>query len=150
MRYKAGMSKRFQNQQEIDAFLKEPRLAILMYNGSGPSPTGVPVWFEWDGAMLRMFTSRSSSKIKWLKENPRISVLVTNRVGEPEGWVAFDGSVSITDFEPDDWTSYIGRVAPRYWDMNDGAYAKEIERWRSVPNAFVALELVPESIRSGE
>ena len=44
------MSKRFSSQQEIDEFLAEPRLAILMYNGKRPAPTGVPVWFDCFGS----------------------------------------------------------------------------------------------------
>jgi hypothetical protein len=143
------MSNPFKNQQEMHAFLEEPRLAILMYKGARPAPTGVPVWFDWDGKVVRMFTSRKSSKLKQLEQHPDISVLVTNRVGEPEAWVAFEGKVAINDFIADDWSAFIGRVAPRYWDLKQASYAKEIENWRSVPEAFVSLELVPDKIRCG-
>ena len=143
------MSKRFNSQHEIDTFLKEPRLAMLIYPGSRPAPTGVPVWFDWDGKMVRMFTGRTSPKVRQLTNNPNISVLVTNRVGEPEGWVAFDGKVAIKDFSAADWSIFLNRVAPRYWDLTDPAYAKEIEGWRAVPEAFVTLELEPEVVRSG-
>ena len=40
------MSKRFATSDARDAFLQEPRLAILMYQGQRPSPTGIPVWFR--------------------------------------------------------------------------------------------------------
>jgi nitroimidazol reductase NimA-like FMN-containing flavoprotein (pyridoxamine 5'-phosphate oxidase superfamily) len=143
------MSKRFKNQQEMDTFLSEPRLAMLMYNGSRPAPTGVPVWFDWDGKTVRMFAGRTSPKVQRLTKDPNISVLVTNRIGEPEGWVAFDGKVAIGDFSADDWSALLDRVAPRYWDLSDPAYAKKIEDWHSVPVAFVSLELVPKVIRSG-
>ena len=143
------MSKRFKNQQEIDAFLEEPRLAMLMYNGSRPAPTGVPVWFDWDGEIVRMFAGRTSPKVQQLTNDPNVSVLVTNRVGEPEGWVAFDGEVSVSDFTAEDWVTLIDRVAPRYWDLSDAAYGKEIENWKTVPDAFVSLELQPATIRSG-
>lgn len=143
------MAKRFETQLEIDTWLVEPRLAILMYRGSRPGPTGVPVWFDWDGNVLRMFAGRTSPKVKQVTADPNVSVLVTNRVGEPEGWVAFDGQVTISDFEPDVWTALLDRVAPRYWDLSNPQYAQEIEGWRAVPEAFVSLELVPEKIRSG-
>ncbi|MEM1436966.1 MAG: pyridoxamine 5'-phosphate oxidase family protein [Pseudomonadota bacterium] len=143
------MAKRFNSQSEIDAFLETPRLAMLLYQGPRPSPTGVPVWFDWNGTAVRMFAGRTSAKVKQLQQDPNISVLVTNRVGEPEGWVAFDGQVAIADFETDDWTALLDRVAPRYWDLSDPAYAKEIAGWRAAPEAFVSLTLVPESIRSG-
>ncbi|GIS18980.1 MAG: hypothetical protein CM15mP120_08960 [Pseudomonadota bacterium] len=75
------MSKRFATSDARDAFLQEPRLAILMYQGQRPSPTGIPVWFDWNGHILQMFAGASSAKIKYLRENPNASVLVTNHVG---------------------------------------------------------------------
>ena len=143
------MSRRFASDEEHDAFLAQPRLAMLLYNGSRPSPTGVPVWFDWDGHRVRMFAGRTSQKVAQLTRDPNISVLITNDVGEPEGWVAFDGTVEISDFERDDWEALIDRVAPRYWDLNIEGYALEIANWRAAPEAFVALTLTPSRIRSG-
>ena len=143
------MSERFPTRREINRFLEEPRLAILMYRGSRPSPTGVPVWFDWNGQKVRMFAARNSPKVKHLHRHPAVSVLVTNRVGEPEGWVAFDGKVVIDDFDPEDWKALLDRVAPRYWDLTDSGYAREIEGWRAAPEAFVSLDLRPDTVRSG-
>jgi nitroimidazol reductase NimA-like FMN-containing flavoprotein (pyridoxamine 5'-phosphate oxidase superfamily) len=143
------MSKRFQSQQQIEEFLLEPRLAMLMYRGTRPAPTGVPVWFDWNGKQVQMFSGRTSPKVQQLKDDPNISVLVTNRVGEPEGWVSFDGKVEIGDFTVNNWSALLDRVAPRYWDLADSTYAKQIEAWRSVPKAFVSMNFVPVSIRSG-
>ena len=143
------MAKRFETQQEIDSFLKEPRLAILIYQGKRPSPTGIPVWFDWDGQALRMFAGADSAKIKHLRENPDASVLVTNHVGEPEGWVAFDGTIEISDFGAEDWQQLIDRVAPRYWDLNREPYGEEIKNWRASPQMFSSLTMIPDRIRSG-
>ena len=143
------MSRRFESQEQMDAFLAEPRLAVLMYHGARLSPTGVPVWFDWDGATLRIFAARNSAKVKHIRNNPNVSVLVTNRVGEPEGWVAFDGKANILECVPSEWTALLDRVAPRYWDMTEQNYADEIENWRKAPEAFVLLQFQPESIRSG-
>ena len=143
------MAKRFETQQEIDSFLKEPRLAILIYQGKRPSPTGIPVWFDWDGQALRMFAGADSAKIKHLRENPDASVLVTNHVGEPEGWVAFDGTIEISDFGAEDWQQLIDRVAPRYWDLNRESYGEEIKNWRASPQMFSSLTMIPDRIRSG-
>ncbi len=54
------MSKRFKSLEKQNEFLSEPRLAVLMYSGTRLSPTGVPVWFEWDGDQLQMFAGRTS------------------------------------------------------------------------------------------
>ena len=136
-------------EQEIERFLMEPRLAILMYKGKRPGPTGVPVWFDWDGETLRMFASRTSPKVKQLQADPNVSVLVTNKVGEPEGWVAFDGEVVLGEFAPDEWLALINRVAPRYWDLSKPDYSALIEQWRAAPEAFASLTVTPSAIRSG-
>ena len=143
------MSKGSKTQQEIDAFIEAPRLAILMYQGSRPAPTGVPVWFDWNGKVVRMFAGRTSPKVQALIKNPNISVLVTNSIGEPEGWVAFDGKVIINDFTQQSWSALLDQVAPRYWDLSEPTYAKEIESWHEIPSSFVSLQLTPENIRSG-
>ena len=136
------MAKKFNNQHEIDAFLEEPKLAILMYQsdtpGGRPSPVGIPVWFDWNGDTVQMFAGRTSPKVKRITANPNISVLVTNKVGEPEAWVAFDGEAKISDFDTNDWTALLDRVAPRYWDLSDETYAQEIAGWRAAPEAFVS------------
>ena len=143
------MAKRFNSDQERDLFLKEPRIASLMYWGAEPAPIGVPVWFEWDGKTVRMFAFRTTPKISHMKKNPSISVLAFNRIGESEGWVAFDGTVRISDISVNDWGPFLDRVAPRYWDLSDPVYSKEIDSWREIPGSFVWLDLNPESIRSG-
>lgn len=143
------MSQRFQNPDDLNEFLAVPRLAILMYQRSEPSPAGVPVWFDWDGRTLRMFSGRGSPKVRYLQENPAASVLVTNHVGEPEGWVAFDGEIEVGEFEASAWESLIDRVAPRYWDVTNPDYADEISNWRQSPSSFVSLTMQPSKVRSG-
>ncbi len=143
------MSKRFPTQEDIDAFLEEPRLAMLLYRGSRPAPTGVPVWFDWNGEVVRMFSGRTSQKVRYLKDDLNASVPVTNRVGEPEGWVAFDGEIEVGDFTPEEWRELIDMVAPRYWDLSISDYAETIDQWRSAPEMFISMRLVPTAIRSG-
>ncbi len=143
------MAKRFKSQQEIDAFLQQPRLAILMYNGMQNAPTGVPVWFDWNGQTLRLFSAANSPKVQRLREDPNISVLITNAIGEAEGWVAFDGKVEVSAFSQQSWSDLLNKVAPQYWALSNPDYAKEIKAWHKMPEAFVMLSMQPEKIRSG-
>ncbi len=143
------MAKRFKSERERDLFLRESRIATLMYWGARPAPIGVPVWFEWDGKTIRMFAFRSTPKISYMEQNPNISLLAYNRIGEPEGWVAFDGIVRISDISANEWGPFLDRVVPRYWDLSDSVYANELESWRAMPESFVWLDLNPDSIRSG-
>ena len=131
-----------------DAFLAEPRLAILMSNTRAGAPRGVPVWFEWADGEVRMFAASTSPKIERLQRDARASVLVTNRVGEPEGWVAFDGDVSVGDHRGA--IELATRLAERYWDLDDPERRKMLELWQSVPEAMCTLTLRPQRVRAGQ
>ena len=143
------MAKRFSSDQDRDQFLSEPRIASLIYHGSKPTPIGVPVWFDWDSTTIRMFAFRNSPKIKHIRKNPNTSLLIYNHVGEPEGWVAFDGAICLSEVAPDEWHPFLEKIAPKYWNLSEPAYFEEIQKWKRTPELFLWLVLTPNSIRSG-
>ena len=104
------------DEESRERFLSTPRLAILTTNRREGTPIAVPVWFEWDGTAVRMFAANTSPKVRRLRNDPRASILVTNRLDEGECWVAFDGKVSISDTGGFDLAE---RLEPRYWDLKD-------------------------------
>ena len=131
--------------EERESFLSEPRYGILNTLRSNGTPIGVPVWFDWDGEVARMFTSVVSPKIKRLESDPRASLLVVNHLDELERWVSFDGSVSIREgggFE------LAERLASRYWDVSDPDRKATLALWRKVAAALRVLELVPARVRT--
>ncbi|MCY3930558.1 MAG: pyridoxamine 5'-phosphate oxidase family protein [Acidobacteria bacterium] len=134
---------------EIDEFLSEPRIGVLCTNDLDGSPNGVPVWFEWDGEQVRMFSSASHRKIARLENDPRASILVAREVGETEAWVAVDGVVSIGE---GDVVPLMERLAGRYWVDEDPAIAKAhaetVDMWRRAAARLRVLTIVPEEIRS--
>ena len=73
-------------------------------------------------------------------------MLVTNDVGEPEAWVAFDGEFSIKE---EGGMALAEKLAPLYWDMNEARNAEMLDSWRAYPEAFALLEMTPAKIRSG-
>ena len=130
---------------ERDAFLASVRLGILSTLRHDGSPVTVPVWFEWDGAAVRCFTSAGSGKVRRLQRDPRASLLVVNDVGEPEAWVAFDGEVSILR---EGAIELAERLAQRYWDLADPAHRAELETWRKAATALRVIELIPAQVRT--
>lgn len=134
---------------EIDDFLSEPRIGVLCTNDLDGSPNGVPVWFEWDGEQVRMFSSASHRKIARLENDPRASLLVAREVGEPEAWVAVDGVVAIGE---EGVVPLMERLAARYWADEDPAiaraHAETVESWRRAAAQLRLLTIVPEEIRS--
>ena len=129
-----------------DRFLSTPRFAMLATNRREGTPITVPVWFEWDGSVVRMFAAANSPKVRRLRNDPRASILVTNHLDEGECWVAFDGEVSISDsggFE------LAERLAPKYWDLEDPERRDMLELWRQGKDFTCLLTLKPSKIRTG-
>jgi PPOX class probable F420-dependent enzyme len=131
--------------EERDAFLSAPRYAILTTLRGDGSPVSVPVWFDWDGRAVSMFTHIVTAKLRRIQGNSLASVLVTNAVDELESWVAFDGEVTVHDGGGLDLAE---RLAPKYWDVNDPARAAALQSWRQMASGWRLLELVPKRIRT--
>jgi PPOX class probable F420-dependent enzyme len=137
------------SKSEIDEFLRETLIGVLCTNDLDGAPNGVPVWFEWDGQRIRMFSHASHKKMARLENDPRASLLVAREVGEPEAWVAVDGVVSI---ERDGVVPLMERLVERYWVDEDPAVAKAhaemVEMWRRAAADLRVLAIVPDAIRS--
>jgi len=131
--------------EERDRFLEEPRYGILTFLRTDGSPIAVPVWFDWTGDVVRMFTSVISPKIERLKANPQASLLVVNHRTEHEMWVAFDGVVSIQE---EGGIELAEQLSSRYWDLSDPERQRTLEFWRKAAAALRLLELAPTRIRT--
>ncbi len=127
-----------------DAFLAEPRYAILTTLRRDGSPISVPVWFEWDGRAVLMFTHEITPKMRRIRNNPNVSVLVTNHVNELEKWVSFDGEIVVRQ---DGGQALAEKLAERYWD-DTSEHAASLESWRQMESSWRVLELTPKSIRT--
>jgi PPOX class probable F420-dependent enzyme len=132
-------------EDEREAFLSETRLGMLTMLNEQGEPLAVPVWFEWNGSAVRMFSFKRAPKVRRLRANPRASLLVVNHIGKPEAWTAFDGDVAISD---EGAMALADRLAPKYWDMHDASHAKELADWRKHASRFCLLTLTPERIRT--
>lgn len=126
--------------------VEEPRIGILITCKQNGSAIGVPVWFDWDGEIIRCFAAKDSAKIKRLANNPKASLLVTNSVGEPESWLAFDGDVNISDVGGIELAE---KLAQKYWDLGILSNAQKLQSWKEYPHAFSLLEMNPSHIRNG-
>jgi PPOX class probable F420-dependent enzyme len=129
-----------------DAFLAERRYGILTTLRATGEPVSVPVWYEWDGATLRMFCHEASGKLKRLKRDARATVLVVNHPDEPEQWVAFDGHVTVRG---EGGFELAERVFDRYYPPGDERRGV-LASWRKMKNEWRLLELTPAAIRIHE
>jgi PPOX class probable F420-dependent enzyme len=131
------------NPEALDTFLRETRIAKLAYLQPSGAPTLVPVWFEWDGSVARVFTSRNSLKMKRLAAEPRVALGVEEAVGVPERWVTIEGTVAVST---DGVTALIERLARRYYAPERAEEA--ISSWTKTPEMWVILTITPERTRS--
>lgn len=128
---------------DIHAFLGETRIAKLAYLQPGGAPAIVPIWFEWDGQVARMFTSRTSRKAGRIAADPRVALSVEEPVGVAERWVTIEGECTISD---EGAVELIERLARRYYAA---AKAEEtIRSWTARPEMWVTLTVQASRIRS--
>ncbi|MEM9177964.1 MAG: pyridoxamine 5'-phosphate oxidase family protein [Myxococcota bacterium] len=130
---------------EREDFLLKTRLGMLSLLREDGSPVTVPVWFEWTGGVVRMFTSVVSAKVKRIANDPRASLLVANDLDEHERWVAFDGEIEI---QQEGGLALAERLAPRYWDLGDPERSATLDAWRAAGSALRILALRPTRIRT--
>lgn len=76
---------------QVVAILNDTTLARIGTAG-GSQPHVVPVWFLWDGESIWISAFSSTRKVKDLRKNPRLAVLIEAR--EPQ-----DGRVQAVLFE---------------------------------------------------
>lgn len=131
------------SQPEADAFLRETRIGKLAYLQAGGQPTVVPIWFEWDGTVARIFTSRTSRKARRLAQEPRVALSVEEPVGVHERWVTIEGECAISDAGT---VALIERLARRYYEPTQAEDA--ISSWTAKPEQWVTLTITPTKIRS--
>ena len=79
--------------QELDTFLSEPHIAVVATSGPKGKPHAMPIWYLWrDGAVL-FHTGADSKKMRNLRADPRISIVVDSKTA-PYKAVVIDGTAS--------------------------------------------------------
>ena len=127
----------------IDAFLKQIRIASLVTLNADGSPNAIPLWYEWDGEKLRMFSSRNTGKVNRLTRDNRACVTVHDPVGTPEAWITVEGIVELKDIGGRELAL---KLVPFYYADKKKA-EQTLEVW-SKKTDWILLELTPTKIRT--
>ena len=128
-----------------EEFLTKARYGYLTTLASDGSPRSVPVWFDWDGHAVRIFTGIDTPKAKRVRRDPRVTLLVSNDVSEHESWVSFDGPAQI---RLDGAIELVEELAAKYWDLSDPNRKATLDSWKTTPEQLCIIELVPTRIRT--
>jgi nitroimidazol reductase NimA-like FMN-containing flavoprotein (pyridoxamine 5'-phosphate oxidase superfamily) len=79
---------------------------------------------------IQLFTAPESLKVRRLRRDPRVSIVIAAPVGERERWVSVAGR---TTMEPDGAHDLSARLAARYWDLDDPARADDLRARTGAP-----------------
>jgi PPOX class probable F420-dependent enzyme len=67
-------------QTELDEFLSEPNIAVVATTGPSGKPHAMPIWYLWREGKVLFHTGADSKKMRNLRENDRISIVVDTKV----------------------------------------------------------------------
>ena len=101
---------------EIDAFLREPRIAHLATLPPDGSPHVTPVWHHFDGERVIVVCEQSAVKLRNLRHDPRASICIANDE-EPYMYVLVQGTAAISE---DRIPELVHSMAVRYMGQEEG------------------------------
>jgi PPOX class probable F420-dependent enzyme len=129
-------------EQQLNAFLNEARIAKLATLNADGSPTIVPVWFEWDGRVARVF-SAENLKVRNIRADARVALTVEEGVGVPEACVTIEGEASLTR---EGAFALAERLTPRYYPPE--RVAPTLADWGKMADRWWLITITPKRIRS--
>lgn len=124
---------------DLDGFLDEPLIAVLATRRKDDSILLSPVWFEWrEGRMHVWAASEDEGKVRHIKRDPRVSIVVAN-ADWPYRGVEVRGTATASGHG---FYEILGRTARRYLD--NAAAARMVESY--APGVVIRIE--PEHTRA--
>lgn len=100
---------------EIEALLAEPEIGVLATADGQGRPEGSPVWFDYEGGIVRVLVHRDSRKARNIRENAHVSFTVDIRRAPYRG-VVLRGTATLSGPEP----ALRRRLAHKYLGQETG------------------------------
>ncbi|MYE46610.1 MAG: PPOX class F420-dependent oxidoreductase [Chloroflexi bacterium] len=110
--------------EEADTFLREGRVADLATVRPDGSPHVAPVWFHYDGEVVKVFARPTAVKLRNIANDPRVSISIATP-GRPYQYVIVTGTAEVS--EDEDVSELVQTMARNYMGEVDGPpYAEQI------------------------
>ena len=110
-------------QASVDAFLREPRYAVMATNRVDGPPQQTPVWFRYESGKAYVSMSNKSLKYKHLRRDPRASLCVPATHPDARG-VVMTGAVELFSEGHTPWVDeLVWKLVRRYYDNDADAKA---------------------------
>ena len=126
--------------EQVEQFLRQPRMANLITLRADGHPTSTPLWFEWADGVARLFSGRATGKVQRLLRDNRAALAITAGTGEPPAWVTIEGTASVVTGGAD----LARRLAPHY-DGEEFA-KKALSRLDADPDGLCLITISPTRI----
>ncbi|MDH4143893.1 MAG: PPOX class F420-dependent oxidoreductase [Acidimicrobiia bacterium] len=95
----------------MDAFLAEPRNAVVVGLHRDGRPQATPNWFLWDGGKFYISTTKGRLKYRIFRNDPRVQLVIDDSTGFR--YVAVDGTVDIGE-DVDAGLTYFQRLRAKH------------------------------------
>lgn len=96
--------------------LAAPALAHVATIGPDGNPQSNPVWFDWDGAQVRLALEPNSQKLRNLRRNRHLAISIVDPAN-PGRYLEIRGMVN--DNEPDPNRETLKRIVRKYTGSDD-------------------------------
>jgi PPOX class probable F420-dependent enzyme len=126
--------------EQVEQFLRQPRMANLITLHADGRPTSTPLWFEWADGVARMFSGRATGKVKRLLRDNRAALAITAETGQPPAWVTIEGTASVVSGGAD----LARRLAPLY--HGEEFANKALSRLDGDPDGLCLITISPSRI----
>jgi PPOX class probable F420-dependent enzyme len=130
--------------EDLEAFVAEPRIAMLSYARRDGSPAQAPIWYAYEDGDFLMLTGATSPKAKAIGRNNRVSLAIQDET-PPYRAVIMDGSIDISPAPSQGGLN--SQLARRYFGRLGGAEYEKMSAAEYAETGIVLLRFHPERVR---
>lgn len=128
---------------EIEAYLSEPRDAVLSVALASGRAMGTPIWFRWVDGVARFQSPDTSSKTAAIRRTGRASLCVHDQPLPLARYVTLEGPVTEVEFDLD---ADIGAAAAHYLGDGAASFLEGIAGALAAGRRWASFELTPETV----
>lgn len=119
-------SPRGMSREAIEAFLAEPRNAMVGAIRKDGRPQMTPNWFHWDGSKFYVSTTKARRKYENFSRDPRVQLAIDDATGFRT--VLVDGTVELRDDHEAVFKQFKALRAKYGREQDDEAFLAELKR----------------------
>jgi len=141
------MAEKAISKKSISLFLERVLLCRLATVDVKGHPHVVPLWYGWDGESLWISAYSSTQKIRHIRQNPYISVVIDSTINHSDNQaVVLEGKAELICAPRDFLEEKFIWIYKRYLG-EEGVLAKDPQEWIKDPENLL-IKLTPERVMS--